>query len=303
MALRAFKMLFFVLLILAGRPLFAADACVVLSSDIAPYREGEAGFKEAFRGKVDTFVMEGDIANSSEVASKVKAHKCQVVVVFGSTALNFLKLRITDKPIVYAMVLNPRSIVGSQKNITGVHLEASPEASLSAIHRIIPRATRIGLLYYPAINEETVDVAKQVAAQMKLEIVAMPVQSISDAVNMVSLLADRSEVIWMIPDAITSSQKVFETMLAVSFRKGVPLFALSKKHVSEGAVAALFSDYKDNGRQAARLAERIAQGALAGAVKDEHAAKADIVLNLATAKKLGIEIPKTVISEAVEAYK
>lgn len=300
---KAFLVFVCLLLSLLTNAAFAADACVVLSSDIGPYRDGLNGFEKSFRGKVDSFVLNKDIAHATEVANNIKAHACEIVMVLGSNALKFLKIRVADKPIVYAMVLNPRAVVGEDENITGVHLESSLEASINAIHRVFPGATRIGIIYSPVLNEANIGKAKRAAQNKGLELVAISVKNIGEAVRAVPAIIDRSDVIWMISDAITSSSKVFEILLASSHRKGVPLFALSRKHVSRGALAALFTDYEGNGEQAGRMANKIAQGVSPKSIPDEYALKTGLVLNMGTAKKLGLDLPKNIVSEAVEIFK
>ena len=107
----------------------------------------------------------------------------------------------------------------------------------------------------------------------------------------------------MIPDAITSSDAVFREMLRLSLQKGIPVFALAQKNVSDGALAALASDYLANGLQAGQIASRIAGGSIPSAVADEYARKVGWILNLKTAERLGIKIIKEIEQEAVEAYR
>ena len=210
---------------------------------------------------------------------------------------------MAEKPIVYTMVLNPRAVVGVDQNITGVHLESSPRKSLETMRRLLPNISRVGVVYNPSLNEENMNEAHKIAKSMNVELVSISCKNIGEAIKAIPSLADRVDIMWMIPDAVTASSKVFEMMLATSLKRGVPLFALSRKHVSQGALAALSADYYENGRQAGRMASRIARGKSPSSIADEYSFKSRLVINLNTAKTLGLDLNQQIISEAAEIYK
>lgn len=278
-------------------------ACAVLSSDIRPYKEAMEGFKQSFNGKVEEQVLIEDLARAGEIMEAIKKSSCNVVVAMGSNALKFLKLREQHKPIVFAMTLSPATEGLEGRNITGVFLDASPRAALLSIKRILPSAAKVGVLYSGSGDGYYMNEAKQAAAGVGITLVAVPSATTGDAIRNVSSVMERSDVLLMIPDQVTSSEGVFEAMLAASLKRGVPIFALSQKHVSEGALAALSTDYKDNGRQAAEMANRIASGAAPSSMPYAPARKSGIVINLKAAKRMGIVIPSQVVAEAVEVYR
>ena len=281
----------------------AATACLVLSRQIPPYAEAAKGFRAGFSGKVTEFDMGGSAEGGMAILPKIAEAHCDVVGAIGSPAVKFLKLRITDKPIVYAMVLNPAAEGISGANITGVHLEPAPQTVLAGLKRIIPNAKRVGVLYSPAISGDYIDAARKSASGLGLSLVAAAAPTSGEAVRGLETLAGQADVLWMIPDAITSSDAVFREMLRLSLQKGIPVFALAQKNVSDGALAALASDYLANGLQAGQIASRIAGGSIPSAVADEYARKVGWILNLKTAERLGIKIIKEIEQEAVEAYR
>lgn len=281
----------------------AAETCALLSRDIPPYNEALAGFREAYPGKVHRFVLEEETQAALAAVNAVRRHPCPHLLALGSRALKMLKIRVNVKPIIYAMILNPQATVGAAPSITGVHLEPSAADALAAIRRVLPKATRVGILYTPALSDPIVAAAQKAARSLRLEVIAMPANSIGAAIRAIPNLAARADVLWMIPDAITASQKVFEAMLAISFKRGIPLFALSRKHVSQGALAALFTDYRKNGRQAAEIVLQLEKGKKPNQIPSQHARGAGLVLNLGTATKLGLSIPEPVQRKAVERYR
>jgi len=300
---RLYILLILILLILMPGLARAQKVCAVLSSGIKPYVEAMDGFKKAFKGPVEEMVLGDNPAFAGEVADKVRNSPCPVVVALGSNALKFLKLRVTEKPIVFAMTLSPAVEGLSGRDITGVFLEPSARAALAAIKKVVPAASRIGALYSRTSRGDYLDEARRAAAGLGLEIVAEQAATVGEVVRQAASIMTRCDVLLMIPDSVTSSQGAFEAIFAASLKGNVPVFAISQKYVSEGALAALATDYKDNGVQAAEIAQRIVSGAAASSIPYEPARKAGIVLNLKAAKRMGITISPQVIAEAVEVYR
>ena len=86
-------------------------------------------------------------------------------------------------------------------------------------------------------------------------------------------------------------------------RQGVPLVGLSASHVRSGALAALVCDYADVGRQTAALALRVLRGESAARIPVDHPRKVGLVLNLRTARHLGITVPPALVQEAEEVVR
>lgn len=281
----------------------AATACIVLSRQIPPYAEAAKGFRAGFGGKVTEFDMGGTPEGGLAILPKIAETNCDIVGALGSPAIKFLKLRVTDKPLVYAMVLNPAAEGISGANITGVHLEPAPQTVLAGLKRIAPNAKRVGVLYSPAVSSSYIDAARRAAGGLGLSLTAVAAPTSGEALRALEGLASQSDILWMIPDAVTSSDAVFREMLRLSLQKGIPIFALAQKNVSDGALAALASDYFSNGLQAGQIASRIAGGSIPSAIADEYAHKVGWYVNLKTAERLGIKILKEVEEDAVEAYR
>ncbi len=300
--MRAFKILMTIALMILPCEAMAQDACIVLSSNIKPYQEAVQGFKAAFRGSTKELTLEKDPAAAGRIIAEIGKADCAVAVAVGSTALKFLKLRLSEKPIVFAMTLSPSTEGTEGRNITGVYLEPSPRDTLRAIKRLIPNATSVGILYSP-LSKEYLSDAKSAAPALGLRLEAMLAPSVGDAIRQAPAIFAKSDVVWMIPDLVSSSQNAFKALMEASLKNSVPIFALSEKHVSAGALAALATDYRENGRQAAMIAQKVARGTAPSAVSREYAAKSKLVINMKTAQRLGLRIPKKVLTEGAEIYR
>jgi len=288
-------------LVLAPAEAFAQKACVVLSSSAQPFKEAMSGFKEGFSGTAYEIVMPSEPGKAAEMVADLNAKGCNVVVPMGSAALKFLKLRMNHRPMVFAMTLSPAIRGFEGLNVTGVYLEPSPQAQLTAVRKVLPTARRVGVLY--SVQSDYLASLKREAAGLGMEIVQVSTPSTGDAIREGTVLADKCDVIMMIPDTVTSAQEVFKVVLEASLKTNVPIFALAAKHVHAGALAALASDYRGNGAQAAEMSKSVAGGARASAIRPEYSQKVGLVINLKAAGRMGIKVPASVVSKAVEVYR
>ena len=281
----------------------ASTACVVVSRNIKPYNEAVKGFRKSYNDDIIEFNLSGSVENASETILKIKNTSCKIFVAVGSLALDFLKLRTFSKPIVFTMSLNATPSNEDERVITGIQLEASPHDTLKAISEILPNAKRVGMIYTPTLTNWYIQDAVSNAKNMKLEIVPIEVNSMSEAIRSLPALSGGSDVMCMIPDAVTSSKLAFERMISMSFRKGVPIFGLSSKHVRKAALAALSTNYSKHGIAAGKIANRLLLGNYVYTNKRQFVNQDDIIINLKTAKKLGLSIPKTTVSNAYKIIK
>ena len=276
----------------------ASTACVVLSRNIKPYNEALDGFRKSYDGQIVEFNLGGSIKNAPETISEIKNTPCKIFVAVGSLALDFLKLRTFSKPIIFTMSLNASPSNENNRVITGIQLEASPHDTLKAISEILPNAKKVGMIYTPTLTNWYVQDAVSAAKHMKLKIVPIEVNSMSETIRSLPALSGGSDVICMVPDAVTSSKLAFERMISISFRRGVPIFGLSSKHVRRAALAALNTDYSEHGIAAGRIANRLLRGSYSYTSKRQFVSQKDIIINNKTAKKLGLNIPKSTIKKA-----
>ncbi len=276
----------------------ASTACVVLSRDIKPYNESFKGFQKSYNGEIVEFNLHGSTKNAPEIIGKIKNSHCESLVSIGSLALKFLKLRTSKKPIIYLMSLNATPSKIDSRIITGVQLEASPHDTLKAISEILPNVKKVGMIYTPTLTDWYIRTAVSEAKQIKLKIVPIEVNSIGETARSLPALFGNSDIVCMIPDAITSSKLSFEKMVSTSFRMSVPIFGLSSKHVRRAALAALNTNYSEHGAAAGEIANRLSQGRYSHTGKRQFVGQEAITINLKTAKKLGLSFPKSTIKKA-----
>ena len=280
----------------------AGRVAVLLTAKAPEYEEALKGFKEATPHEiVAVYDMDGDLDRGrkqlAEIETKVKP---DLIFAIGNWALQVVVSRPTSVPVVYAMVLNPTSIVGTDgKNVTGASMNVPVEQPIRLLKQLGSQIKRIGVIYNRARTGSLVRRAQVVARDEGLELVTREISSAKDVVAALESFQDGIDALWIVPDETVLSQAVVQQLLLFSYRRKVPVLGLSDRHAQMGALFALsFASGEDIGRQAGELAQAILGGRAAADVPFTNARKLHLTVNLKAAQKLGLEIPPAILSRA-----
>ena len=252
-------------------PAAAARVAVLMSSKVNEYEEALKGFEGALKGVkeapphqvVAVYDMEGDPERGRKYLAEIEAKvKPELIFAVGIWALQVVASRPSSIPVVFAMVLNPPSILGADaKNVTGASMNIPVEQPFRLFKQLGPHVKRIGVIYNSARTGYLVKRAQVVAREEGLELVTRPITSPKEVVAALESLQDGIDALWIVPDETILSQAVIQQMLLFSYRRKIPVLGLSDRHAQMGAVFALsFASGEDIGRQAGELAQAILTG-------------------------------------------
>jgi len=281
----------------------AADVAVVMSADVDAYTEALKGFKASLRHKVVAeYDMEGDLDRGrkqvAEIGAKVKP---DLILAVGIWALQALSKEASTVPVVYAMVLNPPSVIGSgAKNITGASMNVPVEQTIRVLKQLGPQIRRVGVMFDRAKTGYLVARAEAVARDEGLQLVAREIRSAKEAISALDTLGEQGvDALWVLPDETNLAPAVLQQMLLFSYRRKVPLIGLSESQAQMGALLSLsFASSEDIGRQAGELANSILAGRAPAEIPYTTARRVRLTVNLKAAQKLGMEIPKSILGAA-----
>jgi putative ABC transport system substrate-binding protein len=283
-------------------PAAAARVAVLLSAKVSEYEDALKGFRESNPHQIAAvYDMDGDLDRGrkqlAEIEDKIKP---ELIFAVGVWALQAVIARPPSVPVVYAMVLNPPSVLGADaRNVTGASMNVPVEQSIRLFKQLGPQIKRIGVIFNRNRTGYLVRQAQAVAREEGLELVTREVSSPKDVVAALESLQDGVDALWIVPDETTLSQAVVQQMLLFSYRKKIPLLGLSDRHAQMGALFALsFASGEDIGRQAGELAQAILNGRAASGVPYTNARKVYLTVNLKAAQKLGLEIPQAILTRA-----
>ncbi len=288
-------------------PAAAADSrrlLVVSSRAGDPYDQVIKGFREQFtRGDagwtVDVQVLpEGD-AKPAKLALDAHGGPALVFAV-GAVAAKAVRHELPEVPLVEGLVLR-RDLPEDAPHTAGVHLEFPLELQLEWIHRMIPAAKSVGVLYNPARNAAVIESATRLAGKSGLTLRAVPVPGPTDLPAALESVGG-VDALWSIPDDTVLTPQTARQILLFSFRNRIPVVGLSAAWVKAGALYALDWDFEDLGRQCAELAGPLARGTAAGPAGFAAPRKATYVVNAKTFRYMKLGLPDALLRGAREVF-
>jgi putative ABC transport system substrate-binding protein len=286
----------------AARPVVAADVAVIVSAPVDAYQEALRGFKKSLRHRIAAeYNMEGNLDRGREILSEIQFKvKPDLIFAVGIWALQVVINQTTNLPVVYAMVLNPPSIIGDgARNVTGASMNVPVEQTIRLFKQLGPQIRRVGVVFNRAKTGYLVRLADAVAQEEGLQLIANEIRSPREAIPALDSLQGRIDALWILPDETILAQEVVQYMLLFSYRDKVPLLGLSERQAEMGALLSLsFGSSEDIGRQAGELANSILGGKAAAEIPYTTARQVKLTVNLKAAQKLGMEIPKSILAMA-----
>jgi len=271
------------------------------------FKEGMAELGYVEGKNVKYIYYSGAIENydqiiDAEIKKLLTQNIAMLLTAYNETALSAKKaVEGTDIPIVAAACARPveiglvKSLSRPGGNVTGVQVADTMSKGLEWLEQIIPHAKKIYLPYNPddMISILYLDVLNKTASRLGIELVLHKVHSVEEAVAAIESLPKDIDAVYGIPSQTlgTKSSELSQAAIkrCLPMGSGLPL--------DESVLITFGSDLFEIGKQTARLAHQIHQGARPGDLPVETS---DIFLsiNLKTAEKIGLHIPDDVLAQA-----
>ncbi len=271
------------------------EVVVVQSSRVQPYEEAIKGFTSVCDARIKRLII-SELKNK-DVAGEINKINPDLVLAIGMDALSRVK-RIKDIPVIYLMVLNPRSILSGEKNITGVSMNISQEKQLRGLLDVMPETKTVGLLYDRDRTGHLAEKARDAAGKLGVKLVAKEVRGARSVPQLIRDMKGKIDVFWMLPDVTVLTPETVEFLLLFSLEYKIPVLAFSEKYTELGALMSIGIDAFDIGSQAGEMAEKILSGKDVANVPQADARKVIISINLKVARKLGISVDEKIIRKA-----
>ncbi len=268
-----------------------------------------AGFKNNENIMIKTSSAQANPSLATQIASNFMGMEPSVVVGVGTMAAQaFLRYRQqTTIPLIFSSVTDPQgaglsSPKALQQGITGVSNFVTLEPQIELFKKILPRMTKIGILYSPGEANATaiVRMLESLCPQQGLTLVPQTVMKTSDIAQNTALLASKVDAIFVSNDNTILS--AIKAVINIAKEQKIPVFVSDIDAVSLGALAALGPNQYDVGQQTGRMIAAILQGKKASEIPVEYPAKTELYLNTGIAEKFGITLPKELITSATQIF-
>ena len=282
----------------------AGEIVILKSADLSAYDLAIEGFRSqniVNGADISVHDLQGDLARGRKLARRVRASDATLVLAVGIKAALAAKLEILDIPVVYCMVLDPEKYDLSAPNLSGISLEIPVEQQLAAMRSVLPNLKRVGVLYDPTKTGRFVQSASAEAKRHNLEVVAREISSERELPPTLRALLPNVDAIWLAPDTTVLNDESLPFILQESLDANRPVFGFSSEFVKRGALLSLSIDYREIGKQAARMSKLILDRKVNTPIRTVPD-RFHLAINLKAARFLDITIPPDVHRRADERY-
>jgi ABC-type uncharacterized transport system substrate-binding protein len=272
------------------------------------FREGltTAGYSEGRNVTIEARWAEDQNDRLPALATELIGHRPAVIAAFGTAAAKAAKLATTTVPVVFSTIADPVQIglVSSLNhpggNITGVtqlSVEVGPKL-LELLHQAVPSAAVIALLVNPANpNSATESRTVQEAAQrLGVQVHVLNARTPADFDPLFAKLQDLQAALVISQDVLFGSAAEQLGKLALHYK--IPGIYPHREFATGGGLMTYGADPRDATRQVGIYAGRILNGERPSDLPVMQAAKFDLVINLNTAKALGLNLPLPLLGRA-----
>jgi putative ABC transport system substrate-binding protein len=289
----------------------------ILSPELPPaefleaFRQGlrELGYVEGQTIAFEVRSAEGYSQRLAVLANELVRLKVDVIVAINTTSVQAAKKASATIPIVMTRIADPvksglvRNLSRPGENITGLSFMVDELSGkrLALLKDTLPSVSRVAILWYEP--NPGADIAmgaiKAASRELGLELLLLPMHGPADLVGAFQAATrGRAQALIIIDDVVTTQHRVEILNLAATHTLAV--ISQYKAFAEAGALLAYGPSLSAMYRRTAYYVDRILKGANAGDLPVEQSTKFDLVINLKTAKALGVTIPPSLLARADE---
>jgi len=267
----------------------------------------ELGWAEGRTVAIEYRWAEGHSERFAEIAAELVRLKVDVIVTTGTSVLA-VKQATAVIPIVFAVANDPvgtgvvASLARPGGNITGLSLEAPDLAGkrVGLLREALPGLRRLAIMFnagYSAAVLET-DEIQAAARALGLDTARLEIRTAEDISPAFAALKGRADALYPVGDALVNTNRIRIMTLALAAR--LPTVCGLREYAEAGGLMSYGPKFTDLFRRAAEFVDKILRGAKPGDIPVEQPTKFELIINLTTARALGIEMPPTLLARADE---
>ena len=291
---------------------FLSGASLISTQDrIDAFRQGlrALGYMDGTNVVIEWRFAQGDFNRLPDLATDLVQRKVDVIVVAGGEPVTFAAKRATQTiPIVMANAFDPvtSGLVGNLArpggNITGFTTTPGPEIhgkQTELLRESMPKLSRLGVLINPTntFNSLALKEIEATAQRFAISIQVVEARSADDFEGGFAMLTRRrAQALLQVPDPTLLNQRT--RLIELETKNRLPTMHSSLEYADAGALMAYGADRTELFRRAAGYVDKILKGAVPGELPVEQPTKFEFVINLKTAKQIGLTIPQTVLYRA-----
>jgi putative ABC transport system substrate-binding protein len=281
-----------------------------VQSWLVAFREGlgKLGWTEGRNIKLEYRWTGNDMNLMQQGAEELVASQPDLIFSSSSPTTALLLTQTRTIPIVFANIVDPvgqgfvKSLSRPGGNATGlVNLEASMAGKwVELLKEVMPRVARVVVPFNPAsapYADFYLNYFKSTAQSLGVEIIASPVADIAAFESFVAAQAREPNTgLVPMPSAFMTGHEI----VAAITRNNLPAVSFNREFAKAGGLMSYGNDVTDNYRRSATFVDRILKGEKPSDLPVEVPVKFELIVNLKTAKALGLDVPPTLLATADE---
>jgi putative ABC transport system substrate-binding protein len=251
---------------------------------------------------------EGRNERYAEIAAEFVRLKVDVIVTVATPPTLAAKQATAVIPIVFVVVSDPvgtglvASLARPGGNVTGLANQISDTSGkkLEFLREVVPGLRRLAIMANVGNPASVLEMgeAQTTARTLGLEVTPSEIRRAEEIAPAFEALKERADALYLCPDPLINTNRTRINILAVGAR--LPTIHGVREFVEAGGLMSYGPNAPDQFRRAAGYADKILRGAKPSDIPVEQPTKFDLIINLTTAKALGLDIPPTLLARADE---
>jgi putative tryptophan/tyrosine transport system substrate-binding protein len=249
---------------------------------------------------------EGRSERFAEIAAEFVQLKVDVIVTASTVATEAAKHATSVIPIVFAVAGDPvgiglvASLARPGGNVTGLSLQQIETVGkrIELLREVVPGLGRLAILANVGSPTVVLDMreVQATARTLGLDIITLEIRRGEDIVPAFEALNGRAQALYVVIDPLVGTHRIRINTLVLAAR--LPTMHTFREAVELGGLMSYGPNLQDLYRRAAAYVDKILRGAKPADLPIEQPTKFDLVINLTTAKALGLEVPPTLLGRA-----
>jgi len=268
----------------------------------------ELGWMEGRNIAIEVRWAEGRSERYAEIATEFVRLNVDVIVTIGTPASLAAKQATSVVPIVFVAASDPvgtglvASLARPGGNVTGLSNQQADLAGkrVELLREVVPALRQLAIMANVDNSASVLEMREvQTAARtIGLEVAILEVRQAEDIANGFELLKNRADALYVVSDPFLGSNRVRINTLALGMR--LPTLHAFREYVEAGGLMSYGPNFPHLFRRAGDHVDKILRGAKPADIPVEQPTKFDLIINLTTAKALGLTVPATLLARADE---
>jgi putative ABC transport system substrate-binding protein len=268
----------------------------------------ERGYREGENVVIERRYFEGKVDRVPGLAAELVRLKPDVIVTAGNIPTQALRRETTTIPVVMATSADPvgaglvASLGRPGGNITGMTQDVGLEVlvkTMQLLKEAIPRSSQVAIVLDPRNppNVSALPLLQKAAPDLGLTLHPFEIRSPADVEHaFAAMTRKRVDALLVLPNPVTITHRKLQVNLAAEHK--IPAMYWWRELTNLGGLMSYGVDFADQWRRAAGYVDRVLKGAQPGELPIEQPTKFELVINLKTAKALGLTIPRSLLLQA-----